>query len=129
MARGRRCTAWRSVTFAPHRGQGHVPIGTEGGHACRKCWVPCRNRTDGGAYCQECLGLLLSDPRDIVRLSLARDAETPDDLVRFLAQDGDEAVSRAAQKEMDRRGITEDDVTPSFMPDAKDPWGAGDHGS
>lgn len=121
--RGKRCSGWRSVDYKPHHGQGHVPLGTEGGHACRKCWVPCKNRTDSGSYCSECLSRLSTDPRTIVRRSLAVDPETPDDMILFLTSDGDETVALVAREERDRRGINEEaaPVTASVTV-IDDPW-------
>lgn len=124
MARSKRCSGWRSVSYKPHHGQGHVPFGTDGGHACRKCWVPCKNRTDEGVYCGECLSRLSTDPRAIVRRSLASDPLTPDDVISFMTTDGDEGVAIVAQTEYDRRGLTHAVPTlPQVADETVDPWG------
>lgn len=122
MARKKRCTGWRSVDYRPHRGQGHVPLGTQGGHACRKCWVPCRNKTQSGAFCDECVDRLSTDPRPNVRRSLAGDPKAPDRIVSFLTTDGDETVAIVARTESERRGLVVEMNTNETITIIEDPW-------
>lgn len=119
----KRCTGWRSAGYSPHSGQGHVPFGTDGGHACRKCWTPCKNKADGGSYCSDCLTRLSTDPRPIVRRSLAQDNQAPDETIAFLTTDGDETVAIVARAELDRRGVSAFNATPTRGEQKKDdPW-------
>lgn len=122
MARTKRCTGWRSVDYRPHHGQGHVPLGTKGGHACRKCWVPCKNRVRGGAYCDECVSRLSTDPRPIVRRSLASDERAPDSAISFLTTDGDETVAIVARTEAERRGLDIEKEPTASVTVIEDPW-------
>lgn len=64
----------------------------------RRAWRPCRERVPSGAHgCDECHRELLACPNPAVRLELARDDRTPDDVLELLTTDGDASVSSAAR--------------------------------
>lgn len=106
----RKCTGWVPVAYQPHADYLHLPVGSKDGRPCRKCWVPCRNKTDDGVYCEECLDRLSTYPRAVVRRSLAMDSQAPSEILAFLTQDLDQTVAIAAQDALADRGVTDVEI-------------------